>query len=301
MEQWAICKRSVSDLRRDPRSLAERVSQILLGEAVQVLEEGEEWSRVQMERDGYTGWVHTAALHPASRDEIQAYQSHCKWRVKEDTLPAWLKEKPAEGQELGRLPFGVSVCVAEQSGNASRMRLPDGRLWWVASEGLLPETLWPSPTRRGITFTLGLMQKLVGTPYLWGGRTPWGYDCSGFSGAFWEFLGIKLPRDADQQFRCGQPVGKSEKDDRAGFAAELTKDLRPGDLLFFSRLQGEQTDERQQERFASITHVAISLGKDEIIHANGTAWGVSYNSLNPSSPRYRAWLREHFIGARRYT
>jgi gamma-D-glutamyl-L-lysine dipeptidyl-peptidase len=300
MELRAICKRSVSDLRREPRSLSERVSQVVLGEAVQVLEPGEEWSRVRMERDEYTGWVHTGALHPASPEEIHTYQSGCKWKVMVDILPAWLKEKPAAGQELGRLPFGVRVMVVEQDGNAARVRLPDGRLWWVSNDGLLPETRWPAPGRKGIEFTLGLARKLVGTPYLWGGRTPWGYDCSGFSAAFWEFLGVILPRDADQQFQHGQPVGSSLSLDRPGQPVEPPGDLKPGDLLFFGSLSGESSDERQQGRYASITHVAVSLGKDEIIHANGAAWGVSYNSLNPSSPLYRGWLREHFLGARRY-
>jgi cell wall-associated NlpC family hydrolase len=92
-------------------------------------------------------------------------------------------------------------------------------------------------------------------------------------------MGVAIPRDADQQFRAGMPVEGAP---------------RAGDLLFF----GEATD--LGDEYTRITHVAISLGGDEFIHANAAAWGVSYNSLDPAAPNYRAWLREHWIGTRRF-
>jgi cell wall-associated NlpC family hydrolase len=198
---------------------------------------------------------------------------------------ASLKARPSTGQEAGRLPFGVQVRVTGQSETAYQIRLPDGRVWWVDSSGLLPRDSWPSPDQDGIASTLDLMRQFVGVPYLWGGRSPYGFDCSGFTVAFWGFMGVSLPRDADQQFQAGKPV---------------TGSLQPGDLLFFGNLAEDKPDERQKDRFSSISHVAVSLGGDEIIHANGTAWGVSYNSIDPASPRYRPWLREHYAGARRY-
>jgi cell wall-associated NlpC family hydrolase len=94
------------------------------------------------------------------------------------------------------------------------------------------------------------------------------------------FLGLHAPRDADQQFQAGVPVEETPL---------------PGDLLFFG-----ESGERRSLRFANITHVAISLGGTEFIHANGAAWGVSYNSLEPGSPRYRAWLHDHLVGVRRF-
>jgi cell wall-associated NlpC family hydrolase len=152
----------------------------------------------------------------------------------------------------------------------------------VAQSGLLPLDQLPQPDGTGIAFTLKLMQRFVGVPYLWGGRTPFGFDCSGFSQAFWDFMGVSIPRDADQQCQAGLPIEGAP---------------RPGDLLFF----GEANVDRPSTRFAGISHVAISLGGDEIIHSNGAAWGVSYNSLNPERPGFRAWLREHLVGARRFS
>jgi cell wall-associated NlpC family hydrolase len=123
-------------------------------------------------------------------------------------------------------------------------------------------------------------------PYLWGGCSPFGFDCSGLAQAFLAFMGVAAPRDASQQFRAGRPV---------------TGTPQPGDLLFF----GESVDDDAGRVYSggrqAITHVAISLGGDEIIHANGTAVGISYNSLNPERPAYRSWLREHLAGVRRFT
>ncbi len=282
---WALCNRAVSDLRSEPRSLAERVSQALLGEVVRPLEESGDWTLVQMERDGYIGWIHRAALHHCSREQAIAYQATCRVRVLAELLHARTTPQTDIGAEAGKLPFGINLPVEGHLDAATQVRLPDGRLWWVDSSGLLPVELWPAPNHPGISFTLDLIRRFVGVPYLWGGRSPFGFDCSGFAAAFWDFLGIRLPRDADQQFQIGQPI---------------SGDYRPGDLLFFGSLASEQTDVRQQDRFAAITHVAISLGGEELIHANGAAWGVSYNSLDPSSSRYRPWLREHLAGARRY-
>jgi cell wall-associated NlpC family hydrolase len=125
------------------------------------------------------------------------------------------------------------------------------------------------------------MRRFIGTPYLWGGRSPFGFDCSGFAGTFWGFLGVTLPRDADQQYLQGAPVEGAPQ---------------PGDLIYF----GEHDPDQSNSRYASIDHVAISLGGDEVLHATSSAGGVVINSLNPNSPIYRAWLRENLAGVRRF-
>jgi cell wall-associated NlpC family hydrolase len=175
--------------------------------------------------------------------------------------------------------------VEKQTDGFSQVRLPDGRLWWVERSGLLAQENWPKPDSQGIAYTIELMKRFIGVPYMWGGRSAFGFDCSAFAGAFWSFMGVDLPRDADQQFQAGKKVEGSP---------------RLGDILYFGDQPDEEPDERQVGRFAAINHAAISLGGDEVIHATGAVWGVTYNSLDPSSPRYRAWLRMHFSGARRF-
>jgi cell wall-associated NlpC family hydrolase len=76
---------------------------------------------------------------------------------------------------------------------------------------------------------------------------------------------------------------------------------QPGDILYFGYLADEEPEDRQVGRFANINHAAISLGGDELIHATGAVWGVTHNSLDPASPRYRPWLHTHLAGVRRFS
>jgi gamma-D-glutamyl-L-lysine dipeptidyl-peptidase len=282
---WALVNRPVNDLRREPGNQAECVSQALLGEAVQILETCGEWARVRIEKDGYLGWMHRSALEITSISALRDYQASFNARVQAELLPAQPYFQGTPGQAvpmdyIGKLPFGVSVVVEEWKQDSAIIRLPNKMKWLVPSNGLLAYAASPQPDDTGITYTLHLIRRFVGVPYLWGGRTPFGFDCSGFAQTFLNFLGLRVPRDADQQFQAGAPVD----------GVPL-----PGDLLFF----GEAENARGQ-RYANISHVAISLGGTEFIHANGAAWGVSYNSLEPASPRFRAWLRDHLAGIRRF-
>jgi hypothetical protein len=283
----ALINRSVTDLRHDQNNHSERTSQALLGESVQLLEEGPEWCRVRLDHDSYEGWLHTAALIITSPAKIQQFQASCNACISADILVAtWAPGQPliphpnTDFNTSGKLPFGVRVSVIDWSDEIATIRLPDDRLWQVSSKGILPFDQLPSPNPLGIQFTLNLIRRFVGVPYLWGGRTPFGYDCSGLAQAFLHFLGINSPRDADQQYEACQPVHGAPQ---------------PGDLLFFG-----DVDDPTNQRLAHVTHVAISLGDDEIIHANGAAWSVSYNSLSPQKPLYRSWLREHLIGVGRF-
>jgi cell wall-associated NlpC family hydrolase len=278
---WALVNRNVSDLRREPRNLAERVSQALIGQAVRILEERGEWTWVRMELDGYMGWMHASALLRCSQADVVAYHSSCQTLVQAGLLDASLLPDSAGKTLTGKLPFGARLPVEALEGDLAQVRLPDGRLWWVERSGLLPIDQAPRPDAIGIAQMLGLIQRFIGVPYLWGGSSPFGYDCSGLSQIFYGFMDLDLPRDADQQYCLGKPV---------------EGDPQPGDLIFF----GEATDARYKTRRASITHVAISLGGDDVIHATGAVWSVTYNSLNPQSPIYRERLHQNLIGVRRY-
>lgn len=270
---WALVNRSVSDVRREPDGLAEQVSQALVGEAVRVLDIGD-WVLVRVERDGYLGWMRRSALYFCSQDDVQAFQAACNALVIAELAQAF--PSPDSQTRAGKLPFGVALPVVERKGEWAAVRLPDGNIWWVAAADLLPISERPQPDAAGIEFTLNLIRRFIGVPYLWGGCSPFGYDCSGLAQTFYRFMGVAIPRDADQQFRAGQVVDGTPQ---------------PGDLLFF----GNREDDDWR-----ITHVAISLGGNDIIHANGSTWNTAYNSLDPASPIYSVYLREHLAGARRF-
>jgi pimeloyl-ACP methyl ester carboxylesterase len=294
---WGIIQWNVSDLRRAPGRLKERVSQALVGEVVRILEERDGWAHVRLTHDGYLGWVQIESLHRCTEEGAAAYVAACDALVCGELPPAYtacpVRVRSAEGKDapenvaVGKLPFGAKLPLAERCGGWAALRLPDGSLRWCTEDAVLPVVQGPQPDAAGIAAALQLIRRFAGVPYLWGGRSPFGFDCSGLAQAFWRFLGAEVPRDADQQFSAGRPVES---------AADGS--WQPGDLLFFA----DDPDETSHAagRLGHISHVAISLGGSEFIHANVSAGCVSYNSFDPSGPRYRRWLAEHLAGARRF-
>ena len=274
---WALVQCPVEDLRREPNRLTERMSQALQGEAVRILQAGPDWCRIRMERDGYMGWIHTHALHVCDADRAGLWSAACNARV----VACLADARSEDGRRVWKLPFAAKVRVVRTAGAASWIEVPDGSTWELSSEDLEPirepRALGPGDIARA----LGLFHRFAGTPYLWGGRTPFGYDCSGLAGAFYDYLGIVLPRDADQQFAKGDTFEGS---------------CRPGDLLFFGELQAAAS--AGYARHARITHVAVSLGGDDFLHADGHH--VTCNSLDLESPLFDAWSSENYRGARRF-
>jgi L-alanine-DL-glutamate epimerase-like enolase superfamily enzyme len=281
---WALVTRVVSDLFRRPDGLAERLNQALLGEPVRILEQADGWARVQLGRDGYLGWMPLEALRVMDAQACQAYLQERRHLVRTPLADAWAR--PAEGAvKVGMLPLGLKVRVADVQGEFAAIGFPDGRCWWVRLGDLLPFDAWPQADESGIRACLDLVRRLVGVPYLWGGCTPFGYDCSGLTQVFWSLMGVSLPRDADQQYRQGRAVA----------VAPDGRGAQTGDLLFF----GEPGDE-PAGALPRVPHVALSLGDADFLHANGTSWSLTYNSLSPAAPDYRADLHASLLGVKRY-
>jgi hypothetical protein len=281
---WALVTRGVNDLRRGPDIFTERISQSLFGEIVRILEERDGWAYVRVEHDGYLGWIQKGALYRCAQAEAEGYRRDCNGMVCTDQ--AILYSVGSSGGDIkGRLPFCVAVRVVDRKNDIVLLELPGGDCCWTSASAIMPMSQRPKPDAEGIAQAIKYFLQLRGVPYLWGGRTPSGYDCSGLAQTFMRFLGIDIPRDADQQYYAGSLI---------------EGDIRPGDLLYFGDALEPIPNLGIPEPGFKITHVAISLGENEYIHSNGAAWSISINSFDPQSPLYRSDLHHELVGVRRF-
>ena len=267
----ALTRSAVLPMRARPDVRAEQTSQEVLGSVVAVLERDTEWAKVRGE-DGYVGWVSVGGLFPCDDERAEA------WRQGIDGKPAialdGVRLETSDGAVM-RLPWGARIAVT-----AALATLPDGRSGrltegrWVEEEEL-PRHF--APEGEALVRTA---REWLGTPYLWGGRTLWGADCSGLIQACFRLHGSSLPRDSYQQARVGEPIEPG---------ADFSR-LDPGDLVFFRASDSEH-----------IVHAAISLGGPEIVHAAMTNGCVAVNNLVGSVGIERSLARRAVAARRVYT
>lgn len=268
--RFGLVRAAVAPVHGEPRISSAQVSQYVLGHRLDLLSRREMWWRVRGE-DGYIGWVHHGYLECGAEEWAREWELGA---AGEPVVSLGAELCDEAGRSFIRLPWGARI-IRETLG---RYRLPDGRRGELCTGELVDADRLVDrfpPWGESVTRTA---RRWMGTPYLWGGVTPAGADCSGFVQSVLWMHGIALPRDSDQQGRVGALVLEGSE---SGFDA-----LRPGDLLYFA------------ERPGRITHVAISLGGAQIIHSSLSNGGVAVNDLDGDLPGDRN-LRSIFVHARR--
>ena len=225
----ALVLQPVIPLRAEASDRSEMVSQLLFGETCEVLLQQEKWSRVRCCYDGYEGWADNKQLHPLSDHEALQVE---QWPiiVQQPFVTISLTSPSLLPGETCLAPITIPMGS----------RLPAAHRTTIAA--LTIEHSIPLPESSPI-ITFGRAYELLNAPYLWGGKTLMGIDCSGLTQTLFKTYGIRLPRDASQQQQQGSPVSLEES--------------RRGDLLFFSNPQGR------------VTHVGIKFGPASVIHASG--------------------------------
>lgn len=256
----AVVTAAIAPLLGEPQVSAPRVSEVLHGEPLEILEQREQWLRVRAP-DGYIAWLHAGYVTTGPA----AWAADWQERATARSLSADIVT--AEGRR--RLPTGARVAFRR-----GVVELADGQHGAVAGGNVRREQELRVEARH-LALPEIAQKWYGGAPYLWGGRTEWGIDCSGLVQAVYGARGIKLPRDSDQQFGEGSEIAMSA--DGAEYES--------GDLLFFA------------ER-GRVSHVALWAGAGRIVHSALSRGGVGGDHLFGDEPRMVRMLA-NLVGVRR--
>ena len=273
-QEYGVVDISVCNLRATPDYDAEMVSQALLGTPVHILQitDKNDWPEVQTP-DTYTGWVHKDAITLLTFEEYHAWNAAPKIIV--TALTGVVYERPSpRSATVSDVVAGDRLKDLGRAGRYHRVGFPDGRTGYLDRKLGQPEAQWRKSLDQSVESILATALTMNGFPYLWAGMSPKGMDCSGFVRAVLFLHDIIIPRDASQQAPMGERIMG-------------TKDLLPGDLLFFGR---------KDTAASRVSHVGIYLGGGRFIHSLGL---VKTASLDPSAPDYDAYNAGRYLFASR--
>ncbi len=217
--QYGICNLSIVPLRFEPRDPSEMVSQVLYGEHFKILEIRKKWSKVRLAFDKYEGWIDNIQYVKITEEQYKKFEQEPS--VFSGDLVEFIT---CDQNELMPIPLGASLLALdllqhEYEGHKIGQKQPKEHLVETA-------------------------MMYLNTPYLWGGKSNFGIDCSGFTQMVYKLNGYSLLRDASQQATQGE-------------ALSFIEESQPGDLAFFDNEEG------------NIIHVGIIMKDNYIIHAHG--------------------------------
>lgn len=224
---FGICSLSIIPCRKDPSSTSEMVTQLLFGETYTIIEDREDWLQISTNYDNYPCWIN-AKQHTRITD--LDFKS-----LKVNLLSSELVQ--VINQSNDQLVFPITIGATLPNFKNGNLKIGDNSF---AFEGQTND----SNVKKTIKEIKETAYLFLNAPYLWGGRSPFGIDCSGFTQLVYKLNGYKLPRDASQQVELGS-------------ALSFVEEAEAGDLAFFDNEEG------------NIVHVGIILENQQIIHASG--------------------------------
>jgi gamma-D-glutamyl-L-lysine dipeptidyl-peptidase len=249
---YGICPLSVVPIRAAASDKSEMVSQLLFGETVEILESKGGWARIRCTWDNYIGWADAKQIKPLDFSEIQRHQKNFAYSLE------LVQGAMGEGHCL---PITIGATLPDFDGMHFRL---NGSSFTFSGQAITPKD-----TKLSSALILKIARRYLYAPYLWGGRSPMGIDCSGFTQIVFKMAGVAIPRDASDQVYVGETV-------------DFIEQAQEADLAFFENSKG------------NISHVGILLNKNEIIHASGQVRIDKidhYGIFNESTQQYSHNLR----------
>jgi cell wall-associated NlpC family hydrolase len=260
---YALVNVSVGNLRRSPKHAAEMVDQVLMGMELKLLKTKSYWYLVQTPYQ-YIGWITRGTIKRISSDDRRSWHKADKHSLTINFTQVY-GSPSHKSQVVCDLVLGSTVIRKSIRDQWAEIELPDGRVGYVKRSDIKPFQPLQNTAVLNRMAIVNRAKQMMGIPYLWGGNSTKGLDCSGFSGTVFKSEGLQLPRDANMQVKLGKEITPD-----ANYS-----NILPGDLIFFG----------PPDR---ITHVGICLGGSYFIHSSGD---VHINSLDEKDVLFNAYRK----------
>ena len=267
-DDFAVAVQSVVNMREKPDYDQEMGTQVLMGTVVKVLgrDSVQGWYRIESP-DGYKAWCHEMAIRELD-DSLLSEWNNSRKVIVTSPYTFFLEEPASDSRQICDGCLGCKALYRGRRGHFIAVLLPSGKEAFVPKTDVMLLDRWEKqlPDEENLPQSIiKTAERFLGVPYLWGGTSIKGVDCSGFTQQVFALNGILLPRNASAQAKVGEPVEIS-----AGL-----HNLKPGDLLFFAKTK--------EDGSARINHVAIYIGGGKIIQSS---YCVRINSLVEGTPDY---------------
>lgn len=278
--KYAIINNSVANIRSKPKHSAELGTQALLGMGVKVLKILGDFYWIQTP-DGYISWVDHGGVVLMNEKDYQKWMDSDKI-IYLKTVGNVYSEESSESRTLSDIVLGSQLKLLNIGTHFFKVEYPDKRIGFIKNDEAELYKTWIKDLQPSGELIENYALKFLGSPYLWGGTSTKGMDCSGFTKTVYLLNGYIIPRDASQQINAGENIDPNLNFDN----------LEKGDLMFF----GTKATETKKQR---VTHVGIWLGNDkgEFIHSSKQ---VRLSSIDPSSNYFDKKNKNRYLGSRRY-